>query len=330
MKPLVQLISGLLATSLAAGVCFAGATSVQDAGGEIETVRTQEATATSDQDQTSDRAEGSDEARESVESAVQESGTDAAAERRKSLINEAVEALGETQKALTALEEGDLEAALEALAVATGKLDLVVARNPRLAFAPTDVRVVTHDLYATVEDIERVRNTAAKHLKKGRLQEARALIEGLRSDVVVEVYSLPLATYPAAIKAITPLIDADKIEEAKAGLQSALNTLVVTQHVHPLPIIRTEHMLTRAEELATTEDRTADQSDELTRLLDGARTQLEFAEALGYGREGDFEEFYEQLDEIAERTGEGKSGTGFFDAIRNALRSFGDEPSGGS
>lgn len=319
MKSLIRLIAGLLATSLVAGVSFAGMTLAQEGGQEAEKVDTQEAS-----------HETTDEAQESVEDAVRESGANAAAERRKSLINDAVEALDETQKALTALEEGDHEAALESLAIATGKLDLVVARNPRLALAPIDVRVVTYDLYATIEDVEQVRDRAAEHLENGRLQDARALIEGLRSDVVIEVYNVPLATYPAAIKAITPLIDSGEIEEAKLGLQNALNTMVVTQHVHALPIIRAEHMLARAEELAEIEDREDGQNEELTRLLDDARTQLEFAEVLGYGQQDDFEGYYEQLDEIAEKTGDGKSGTGFFDVIRNALRSFGQDSSSGS
>lgn len=317
MKTLIQTITALLAASLVAGLCYAGMVPAQETGKATENVEVQEAAAKT----------AEDEVQSPVESAIEESGADAAAERRKSLIDDAVDALDETQKALTALEDGDTDAALESLAIATGKLDLVIARNPSLALAPVDVRMVTHDLYATVEDIERIRELAAKDLKNGRLQDARALIEGLRSDIVVEVYNVPLATYPGAIKAITPLIDADKIEQAKVALQSALNTVVVTQHVHSLPVLRAEHMLTRAEELAEMEDREGEQNEELTRLLDGARSQLEFAQVLGYGHESDFKGFYEQLDKIAEKTKGGKSGTGFFDVIRNALRSIGDDSS---
>jgi hypothetical protein len=319
MKPLVQLIAGLLATSLVAGLCFAGMEPAQETDKDTQCVEEQEDSA---------KCATTDEVREPIESAVKESGSDAASERRKSLLKDAVAALDESHKALSALETGDTEAALESLAVAAGKLDLVVARNPSLALAPVDVRMVTHDLYASVEDVERIRDRAAKHLKDGRLQDARALIEGLRSDLVVEVYNMPLATYPIAIKAITPLIDADKIDQAKRGLQNALNTVVVTQHVQPLPIIRAEHMLTRAEELAETVDREGEQNDELKRLLDDARAQLEFAQALGYGQESDFKGFYEQLQKIAQKTEGGHSGTGFFDKIRNALRSFGEDSSG--
>lgn len=309
MKALIQLVSALLATSLVAGM-GTGPVSTQD-------VHKLEARAPSAE------SAAPEEPANSVENSVKASTSDAEAERRKHLINEAVSALDETQKALKALEDGKPEAALESLATATGKLDLVVARNPKLALAPVDVRLVTYDLYATVEDIERVKKEALEHFQKGRLQHARALIEGLRSDFVVEVVNVPLGTYPAAIKAITPLIDTYKIKEAKDALQRALNTLVVAQDIHPLPIIRTEHMLTRADELAKTASRSKEQNEELTKLLDAARNQLQFAQALGYGQETDFKEFYQQLDEIADKTGGGRSGTGLFDVIRNALRAFG-------
>lgn len=314
---IAQVINGVLATSLVAGLNLSGIPTPQ------------ESTATAEQGVTenSTSSEQSDEAAKSVASAVEAAAGDATAERRKKLVDDAVRALDETRKALKALDDGDTEGALESLAVATGKLELVVARNPRLALAPIDVKMVTYDLYATVDSVNEAKQRASKLFKDGRLQAARALIEGLRSDVVVEVINVPLATYPQAIKAITPLIDDGKIDAAKAGLQTALNTLVVTKHIHPLPVIRTEKMLTRAEKLAATEERTDEQSDELMRLLKSSRRQLEFAQALGYGHEEDFEGYYKQLDMIEKKTSDGKSGTGFFDKIRNALLSFGGEDS---
>lgn len=314
---LSKLFTVPLATSLAAALLVGGVATAQDE----ENAQAKEASATTTAD------EIVDEATESVQGAVEETTDDEVAKRRKDLINDAVEALDETQKALKELEEKDTEAALESLAVATGKLDLVVARNPKLALAPVDVRVITYDLFATVESIEDAKKEALEHMKEGRLQAARALIENLRSDVVVEVVNVPLATYPAAIRAISPLIDDGKVEEAQTALQQALSTLVVTEQVHALPVIRAEHMLTRAEELAEANDRTDEQSGELSTLLDGARRQLELARALGYGEEHDFEGYYEQLDLIAEKTRGGKSGSGFFDKIRAALSRFGDSSS---
>jgi len=75
-----------------------------------------------------------------------------------------------------------------------------------------------------------------KLLKKGRVQDARALVSGLASEIIIEVVNIPLATYPDAIKAVVPLIEAGKVKEAKAALVAALNTLVITRHIIPLPM----------------------------------------------------------------------------------------------
>lgn len=306
-------ITGLLTASLMAGLCFSGVAGAQEE-------RSGSGPKSSAQQVQADEQR----APEGVDEAVQQTTDVAVSERRKRLVDDAVEALDETAKALQALERDDVDAALDSLALATGKLDLVVARHPALALAPVDVRLVTYDVYATVDDVKRVTKDARKHLEKGRIQDARRLIEGLRSDLVIEVVNVPLATYPDAIRAISPLIDAGEIQAAKTALQRALNTMVVTKHVHPLPILRAEQMLDRAEELAEAEGRSETQNQELASLIDTTRAELQFAEALGYGTQGEFEHLYEQLDEITRKTSDGKSGSGFFDRIRRALRSFGE------
>lgn len=56
-------------------------------------------------------------------------------ERRKRILQEAIDALARTKDALSALEEERRDDALEALAIVTGKLKLIVARDPTLALA---------------------------------------------------------------------------------------------------------------------------------------------------------------------------------------------------
>nr|WP_157767447.1 YfdX family protein [Paracoccus yeei] len=51
------------------------------------------------------------------------------ADKRTALIQEAVDALDETNAAIAAIEKGDTDAAIAALALATGKLETVVARE---------------------------------------------------------------------------------------------------------------------------------------------------------------------------------------------------------
>lgn len=240
-------------------------------------------------------------------------------EKRERIIQEAVTAIDQTRKAAEALRNEDANEALAALERVTGKLEIILARDPDLALAPMNLAMTTHDIYGTVEAIKRAIEDAEGLLDDGNIQEARRLLEGLASEAVLSVTNIPLATYPDAIKAVVPLIDAGKLEEAREELDAALNTLVVTDHVVPLPPIRAEALLEEAEELAEESERTEAQNERLARLLEDARTELEIAEVLGYHRQTEYDDLYEQLDEIERKTQGGQSGEGFFDAINRSL-----------
>lgn len=135
----------------------------------------------------------------------------------------------------------------------TGQLEIILSRDPHLVFVPIDVEVTSHDIYADLDTINTTKERAEQFLENGDLQQARVLLSDLASELVMNTISLPLATYPDAIKAIVALIDQGKIEEAKKGLQAALQTVVVTNKlVVPLPILRAETFIIQAEELATT------------------------------------------------------------------------------
>lgn len=269
-------------------------------------------------------SEGMAAATEAVESDVQDEAQALTSDRRERILQEAIDALSGTKDALKALEEERIDDALDALATTTGRLELIIARDPELMLAPTDVAVVERDILGSQDAIRRAIQRAEEAIEDGQVQEARRILDGLGSEIVLSVTSLPLATYPDAIKAIAPLIDDGKIEEAKQGLQAALNTLVVTDHVLPLPVLRAGALLDRAEELAEQEDRSDEENEELANSLSAARNQLEMAELLGYGETTDYEELYAQIDRIEERTEGGRSGTGFFTNIRRSMSDLWD------
>jgi len=260
------------------------------------------------------------EATESVQPQVDEASTDKAAEKREKIVNEATAALRETENALAALDEGKPDEALAALEKATGKLDLILARDPSLALAPVEVEVVTYDLLASLDTVKAMIEKAEDYLEDGEIQKARPLVANMASEIQFRTTSIPLATYPDAIKAITPLIDEGKLDEAKAALQAALNTLVVTtDEIVPLPKLRAERMLNDAEALAENEERTVKDNETLASLLAEARNQLKMAELLGYGDKESYKSMYEQLDQIEAKTQGGKGGKGWFDKIKEQL-----------
>jgi hypothetical protein len=243
-------------------------------------------------------------------------------EQRKKIVDEAVAALIETKNALRALDQKKTQDALAALERASGKLNIVLSRDPKLALAPVDVEVRVYDIYTTVDAIKKARKQAEDFLESGEVQKARLLIRDLASEMIISVVGLPLRTYPAAISAVAPLIDQNKIEEAKTALQAAINTLVITDHVIPLPLLLTDVTLAKAEMLAQKTERSESDTQMLTKLLNDAREELKFAEALGYGNKKDYRAFYAEIDDIESKTKSGKSGKGFFAQVKQHLSDF--------
>ena len=254
-----------------------------------------------------------------LESEARSQAQDALSQKRQQIVDEAVAAVTETKNALQALKDTKTQDALAALERATGKLNIVLARDPKLALAPVSAEVITYDIYSSVDAIKTARKQAEEFLDDGQVQKARRLISDLASEIDISVVNLPLETYPTAIKAVTPLIDQGKTEEAKQALEAALNTLVIIDHVIALPILRADMKLERAEVLAQKERRSEEDNKNLANLLNEAREQLKFAEVLGYGNKKDHKMLYSEIDSIKSKTKDGKSGKGFFANVKEQL-----------
>ena len=240
-------------------------------------------------------------------------------EKRKTLMADATAALAETHKALALLDAGKKKEALAALERASGKLDIILARDSSMKLAPTGVSVLTTDLQGGPAAAKKLRQQAQDLLDEGRIQEARLLLRNLASETVISVANLPLATYPAAIKDAVAAIDANKIEGAKTILQSALDTQVLTQTTIPLPVVYAQESLHEAETLSEKKDRTPDDNAHLKAALDKAREHLEFAQILGYGTQKDFDKMYQQLAEVQEKTSDSKFGTGLYAKLKASI-----------
>jgi hypothetical protein len=201
---------------------------------------------------------------------------------QKTLINDAVVAISETQKASDALSKGDSTAALAALERATGKLDLLLARNPSTALLPVRVETIAvESAPADIATIKQISDRAQRAVAAKDYPLARVLLGGLQDEIRVRTYNLPLATYPQAIKDAARLIDQKKIPDASNVLTTALSTLVLVDHVFPEPTIKAQAAVQVAESL-----KTKDKAESL-RLVDSAKQELARAEALGYAGKDD-------------------------------------------
>ena len=258
---------------------------------------------------------------QSVQAGVDQAANKTISDRHDDIYREAVDAIIETQVALSALsgKKPDTQKALAALEKSTGKLEIILAREPNLKMAPIDVAVETHDFLATPSTIKALIYDAEKLLDEGEVQKARLILQDLVSEIKISTTSIPLATYPKATKVAAALIDDGKIEEAKIALQSQLETLVVTKEIIPLPILRTMLLLGKAEVLTQKSDRSDSENTSLSLLLSEARMQLEMAELLGYGKAKNYQGIYDQIDLLEDQSSEGKSGEGWFKTIKQKI-----------
>lgn len=272
------------------------------------------------------------------------------AEKRANLIEEAVDALKQTQSAIDAIEKGDTDAALKALAAATGKLEIVVARDPELALAPVGVTYITYDLRGPVQAVRDVGNRIEDLVQDGEFQAARHLLRNFASEIVIKTSNLPLATYPDAILEATGLLDEGKTDEALTVLDTALSTLVVEETPIPLPPLRAEAMIDAAKALlekgdggqgaATAEEgeakadadgqaqgeakgeeaKTGEAQPTASDYVKAARQELELAEALGYGVEEDFADLHDALDELEDKIEAKEDTGGVFKTLAKAFK----------
>ncbi|NNE56498.1 MAG: YfdX family protein [Hellea sp.] len=275
------------------------------------------------------------EAEASVETSLNAEVTRQADEKRAKLFSRAVSAVKETDNAIAALEDGDSERALEALAGATGELDIILAREPSLALAPIDVSTARLDLIASVDDIKEMRNEIQALVKSGELQEARLLMKDFGSEVRVTTTNMPLGTYPDALKSAAALIDDGEMEAARVVLDTALGTFVVQDVIAPIPLIRAQSMLDLAQsyladEIETDgEEMSQDDRIEAAQVLrNNAAYQVEMAKALGYGDIDLYRALESDLDKLKKQVDRKGDTGGLFSSLRRqieALASQNDE-----
>jgi hypothetical protein len=205
----------------------------------------------------------------------------------------------ETQKAIVALGHKDTKGAAALLQGVSNKLDVMLKMHPDMTFITVNVDTELDDFSGSSKDISHAVDEAKDLLKQGKIQAARQLLSGLASEIRVTTTSIPLGTYPAAIKKIIPLITEGKIDQAVIELNDVFDTLEVQTEIRPLPVFRAEELLTVAAELEHKDDLSKEKNRaEIKAFTDAAQDQLKLAELLGYGGKEDYKTLYKEIDAI--------------------------------
>ena len=223
-----------------------------------------------------ERKDAEQKARPEVESQRQQAQQDA----EKKLDKEAIAAIDDTNKAVEAIAANKTDEARAAIERATGKINILIARNPTTALIPVSTEVEVID--AAPQDskaIVQIADNASDAFHAKDYPAARVLLYGLTSELRVRTYNLPLASYPLALAQAARLLDQQKTQEANTILLTALNTLAVIDHVTPLPLLLARAAIDQARDQSQKDKATAQT------LLETAKKELQRSKDLGYAGE---------------------------------------------
>ena len=237
---------------------------------------------------------------------------------QKALDQDAIGAIASTRKAIDAIKSNRNDQAIKSIEDATGKINILVARNPANALIPvsTDVRIID----VAPEDlgtIKGIANDASWAVEAKDFPAARVLLDQLVSEIRVRTYNLPLATYPVALQEAARLLDQKKASDAAIVLQTALNTLVAVDNVTPIPIVVAREAVKQAQAQEKNDKNTAQN------LLQVAKNELDRARELGYaGKDQEYASLNNEISDLQKQLASNGDTNSIYAKLKERIDAF--------
>ncbi len=186
------------------------------------------------------------------------------------------EALNATSLAMQSLQHKKVDEAKKQLKIATEKFDLALKNNPALDIVPLDERIAIFENLASTKEINHILTATQDLLVHHKLNEARASLAPLQDEMDIETISLPMKVFPIATKDALKALNKGDTKGAIVIMAEAYSTFLVENAVVPLPLLKAQDLIIDASSLDKSK------KEEATKLLDGAKEELERANLLGY------------------------------------------------
>ena len=257
-------------------------------------------------------------AEQQVRPDIEQERKNAQNEASRSLDQDAITAITDTTKALQDIAAKNTKDALADIELATGKINILLARNPTTALIPvaSEVEVIDTAPHDQTQ-INNLVSAAMLAVDSKNLPAGRLLLYGLISEIRVSTTNLPLASYPEALMDAAKDLDQGNTTGASDTLLTALNTLVVVQQAIPLPIILARTAVDQAEQKSKTDKATAQI------LLEDARNELNRGKELGYNPDGaEYASLNNEISSLEKQVKAGSDTTSLFARLRAELTDF--------
>jgi len=254
-------------------------------------------------------------------SAVAKGQQDALAGQKK-LIEEAINSLKFTNNALIALAHNDKESAQANIEKALGKLEVILSAKDAPKLLPIDSKVTMVEFIGTKKDVEKTVDAVKDLLDDNKIQVARTLLNTLQSEIDVTVVSLPLVTYPDALRLAAKYIHDNQIDKAKSVLEVALSTFDQTTTVIPLPLLKATDLINVSAQLSKN-----GKKEEALKYLAAAEDELDVAEALGYVSHSDttYKALHTAIKKVRKEIKGKNRAEKLFDELKAKLKDFKDK-----
>jgi tetratricopeptide (TPR) repeat protein len=241
---------------------------------------------------------------------------------QKQLVKEAIKSLEFAAKAQTALTKNNKKEALENIAKALGKLEVILSSKNAPKELPIDSHISMEEFLGSVKEIKAIVKHVKTLLNENKIQEARNLLDTLKSEIDIEVISLPLATYPNALKLAAKYINDNKLDKAKEILNIALNTFNNTTTVIPLPLVKATNLINISAELSK-----VGKKEEALTYLKAAEEELNRSEALGYVSHSSttYKALHKAIEKVRKEIKGKNKAEKLFDELKAKLKDFKDK-----
>jgi hypothetical protein len=211
-----------------------------------------------------------------VSTKATKNATKKANDNKVELIKEALSSIDLSTKALKELNENKVDDAKKSIELALGKLESILAAKDTPKLLPIENRIVIKNFIGGADDVTAALKSVEELMDKGKIQEAGELLYSLQSEIDMTVISLPLATYPDALKLASKYIIEKNPEKAKKILTLALSTFSEVEQIIPIPLINTVDLVAIASDIAK------ENKEQALKHLALANDELNKAEKLGY------------------------------------------------
>ena len=235
----------------------------------------------------------------------------------KTLDKDAIAAIEQAAQAIDSITAGKTADALKGIEEATGKVNIVLARNPELALIPVSVEALIIDTAPRdINEIKKLIDLVDAAMALDDFPTARALLGALSSEVRVRTYNLPLGIYPAALQEAARLLDKNS-QAASIALLAALNSLVTVDQVIPLPLLVAQEAINQAQTSAQKD------KNEAQKVLETAEFELNREMALGYAaQDPEYAVLKDDISKLKKQLKGSEDTTSAFSRLKERLEAF--------